>query len=150
MYTKNIIRVTITLVMSVWMVACATTGMTQREQTEAYNKFIVDEKLESLKQITAFRFHSWSSLGDEHLLLYTSFNRPYLISFKNRCYDIQRAMNIGVDHTGSMLQANFDSILVPDSFGRKCFIKSIYKLTKEQRKAINKLDDKDEQIKKAE
>lgn len=133
------IRLSLVAVLSIWLVGCATTGLTNAERTLAYDQFIVSEKLEELNQITAFRFDSWSSLGQEHLIISTSFNRPYLISLRSNCFDLTTANVIGVNNTGSTLQAKFDSITVPKSMGQVCYIKSIYKLTKEQKNAITKI-----------
>jgi len=124
------------LILSIWFAGCASTVMSHAERVEAYNNFIVSEKLEPLKRITAFKFDSWSSLGQEHLIIRATHNRPYLITLKNRCHDLHHAMEVGVDNTGSMLYAGFDAIVVPDNHGQKCYIKNIYKLTKEQKKAI--------------
>ena len=142
---KNIIltRLSLVLVLIAWLAGCATTGMTHAERTDAYNQFIISEKLEELKSITAFRFDGWGSLGQEHLIISTSFNKPYLIKLRSRCFDLKTAMVIGIDNTGSSLQAGFDAIIVPKTSKQKCYIKSIYKLTKEQQKAILKIGRKD-------
>jgi len=138
------------ILITVWLAGCASTGMTLNERTDAYNAFITSEKLEPLSRITAFRFDSWTSLGQRHLIIKTRFNKPYLITLKTRCYDLRMAHVIGIDNTGSTLQAGFDAIVVPDNNGQKCYIDSIYKITKEQKKALLNIGDDDGEEKKPE
>ena len=147
MKTLTFTRLWLAVLLSISLVGCATTGMSNAERTLAYDQFIVSEKLEELNQITAFRFDSWSSLGQEHLIISTSFNRPYLISLRNSCFDLNTANVIGINNTGSTLHAKFDSITVPKSIGQKCFIKSIYKLTKEQKDALSKIGNEKAELK---
>ncbi|MCP4271099.1 MAG: hypothetical protein GY781_03925 [Gammaproteobacteria bacterium] len=143
MNIKILLQAVSIISVSAWIVGCASTGMTQSDRTDAYNTFITTEKLEPLKHITAFRFDSWSTLGQNHLIIRTSFNKPYLITLKNRCYDLRMAQVIGIDNTGSTLQAGFDSIVVDRNHPQKCYIDSIYKITKEQKQALLKVGDDD-------
>ena len=118
------------------IIGCATSTMSLTEKTVAYNQFIEVEKLEQMDRIYTFRYDGWSSLGDQHLILSTGVNKSYLITFNHICHDLRFAQTIAIHKTGSSLMAKFDAISVPESMGIKCFIKSIYKLTKEQRKAL--------------
>jgi len=138
------------IIISAWIVGCASTGMTHSERTDAYNAYITSEKLEPLRQITAFKFDSWSSLGQSHLIIKTTFNKPYLITLKTRCYDLPMAMNIGIDNTGSTLHAGFDAIVAPGNIPQKCYIDSIYKITKDQKQALLNIGDADKEEKKQE
>jgi len=143
MNIKILLQTVSILIISAWIVGCASTGMKQSERTDAYNAYITTEKLEPLKRITAFRFDSWSSLGQSHLIIKTTFNKPYLITLKTRCYDLRMAQVIGIDNTGSTLQAGFDSIVVDRNHPQKCYIDSIYKITKEQKQALLNIGDDD-------
>lgn len=134
---------------SVLLAACATQRMSNVERTDAYNKFIETEKLESLRSISAFRFDGWNSLGQEHLIMSTRVNRPYLITLRARCLDLRYATAIIFNNTGSTLQAGFDSISVPGSLNIRCYIKTIHKLTREQKSAITKIGRNEEEAKDA-
>lgn len=123
--------------------ACATSAMTQKEKTDAYRQFIVTEKLEPLDKITSFKFDDWSPLGDEHLIISTSVRKMYLITLSQRCSDLRFANAIKIHNTGSSLSAKFDSISVPAVIEIKCYIKSIHRVTKEQKKALQKIGKED-------
>ena len=150
MNIKILLQAATMIVVSSWIIGCASTGMKPEERTDAYNAYIVSEKLEPLKHITAFKFDSLSSLGQNHLIIKTAFNKPYLITLKTRCYDLPMAMNIGIANTGSTLHAGFDAIMVNRNIPQKCYIESIYKITKKQKQAIQDIGDADPEEKKPE
>ena len=150
MNIKILLQAATMIVVSSWIIGCASTGMKPEERTDAYNAYIASEKLEPLKHITAFKFYSWSSLGQNHLIIKTTFKKPYLIKLKTRCYDLRMAMNIGIDNTGSALHAGFDAIVVPGNIPQKCYIDSIYKITDEQKQELQDIGDADQEEKKPE
>jgi len=139
MDNKGIRKLVLSLFFSALVTSCATSTMTNVEKTAAYNDYIASEKLEQKDRVTSFKFDSWSSLGQEHLIISTSFNKPYLITLKQRCMNLRFANVIRVNNTGSILDAKFDSISIPGTMGIKCFIKSIHKLNKEQKTALRKI-----------
>jgi len=144
---KNLLKkLLLSVVLGILVVGCATHTMTRLERTAAYHEFIETEKLEPLKSITSFRFQGWSSLGEEHLIISTHINRYYLITLKSRCNDLDFANAIQVNNHGSMLQAKFDSISIPNAMGIKCFIKTIHKITKEQRNSLWKIGRESEEL----
>lgn len=144
----NLNRLIIALAVSALTAGCASSStMSYAEKTDAYDQFIESEKLESLKRITAFRLDSWSSLADQHMIIRTNFNRPYLLTFYKNCYDLRFAQALIVNQTGSSLDAKFDSITIPDSMHQRCYIKSIYKLTKEQKKTLVQIGRKEDSTK---
>ncbi len=126
--------------LSLALVACSSTTMTSKEKTEAYEQFTVVEKLEQVDKIVSFKFDSWTSLGKQHLILYRRFNEPYLITLQRNCPDLDYTMQIGVNNSGSTLYAKFDYITVPEAIPGalpvRCHIKTIHKLSKEQKKAL--------------
>ncbi len=125
---------------SLMIAACATPAtMTQDERTDAYIEFIKSNKLESIQRITSFDFYSWTALGDEHLIINTRFNRPYLITLQRSCFDLSFANTIVIHRNGSSLHTKFDAISVMEPISVKCFIKLIHPLSKEQAKAIKKI-----------
>jgi len=134
----------LSLVCAVFISSCATNTMSVTEKTAAYDQYIADEKLEQMDRITSFKFDSWSSLGQEHLIISTTFNKPYLIKLRQKCMNLRFAHVIKINNTGSTLNAKFDSISVPGTMGIKCFIKSIHKLDKEQKTALRKIGREEE------
>ena len=143
MNTQRMMKLLVILMLTAFASACVTNTMSKTEKTAAYNQYIESEKLEEIKSIAVFKFDGWSSLGAEHLIISTSVNKPYLIKLKNRCYDLDFAQTIVIHNIGSSLQAKFDSISVPKNIPQKCYIEKIYKISKEQRKALVKIGKKD-------
>ena len=109
---------------------CASTET--EKQAPNYEQYIASQQLEQLERITSFRFHDWRSLDDEHLIVSTSFSRPYLLTLKRRCVDLADSHAIGIDNRGSVLSAGFDAVYVMNRPTNKCYIKSIHALTREQ------------------
>lgn len=144
MLNRNVVGVALIVTLLVLLSGCATNGMSRLEREQAYDEFIVTEKLESLNRITAFRYSGWTDLrSDRHLILNVGVNRYYLLALRNSCFDLDHSLTIKVNNTGSSLQARFDSISVAGNRHQKCFIDRIYKITKEQRKALNGLHKSD-------
>lgn len=109
---------------------CASTET--EKQAPDYEQYIASQQLEQLERITSFRFHDWRSLDDEHLIISTSFSKPYLVTLKRRCVDLADSHVIGIDNRGSVLVAGFDAVYVMSRPDNKCQIKSIHALTREQ------------------
>jgi hypothetical protein len=120
--------------------SCASYGLTDAERTVLYQNYISENKLEELKSITTFRFDGWRELGKEHLIIFTSFKKPYLITLKSRCIDLRFSHTIGINKTSNSLRAKFDSIFVTSFPEQKCFIKTIHRLTREQVDQMSELD----------
>ena len=127
------------LLFPVFALLNACTTLEQQAEKSLYDKYIVEKKLEPLKKITSFRFHGWRSLDNEHLILSTSFSKPYLISLSNYCSDLRFAHTIAVENSGPSLFAKYDTISIPKSMGPKCRIESIYKITREQADELTSL-----------
>ncbi|NNJ71962.1 MAG: hypothetical protein HKP09_02145 [Enterobacterales bacterium] len=135
MITRGVIG--IALLISLFILAgCATNSLNLAERAEAYDAYIVEKKLEKLDRITTFRFDGWADLGEQHLIISTNVNRMYLLTFKNKCFDLHHSQAIKINQTGSVLQTKFDSIEVVDDFPMRCFIDGIYKISREQRREL--------------
>ena len=119
------------------LTGCASTETV--EEAPIYEQYIERHQLEELDKIASFRFDDWRSLDDRHLIISTSFTKPYLITLKHRCIDLADAHVIGVDNKGSTLNARFDSIHVLERPQSRCFIKTIHRLTREQADEIVRL-----------
>lgn len=120
---------------------CASNGLTDVERTALYQNYVIENKLEQVKSITAFRYNGWRELGKEHLIIFTSIRKPYLLTLKSRCVDLRFSSTLGINHTSSSLHAKFDSVFVASFPQQKCFIKTIHKLTREQADQMSDLDE---------
>jgi len=131
------IRIVTSTIVSLFLLGCAAKDtMTREQKLEAYNAFIKTEQLKSIDRIQSFRLQGWTALDEKHMILSKSLNKPYLITFKNNCTDLDFANAIKVVNHGGMLQAKFDYITVPNTIEVRCYIASIYELSKEQKKAL--------------
>jgi hypothetical protein len=122
-------------------VGCATNkGMSSKERDEAYVDYINKQNLVGQDKIRAFNFNGWRALSDRYLIISSSVSKKYLIEVNGFCLNLRHAQTIAI-HQGmsASLVTRFDSISVLESAGSKCFIKSIYKVTKEQAKEISAL-----------
>ncbi len=122
---------------------CTHNALTDIERSALYQTYISDNHLEQVKSITTFRYDGWRELGKEHLIIFTSIRKPYLITLKSRCVGLRFSNTLGINHTGSRLHTRFDSIFVTSFPEQKCFIKSIHKLTREQADQMSDLDEPD-------
>ena len=140
----------ITLILLLSTACSSTINMSKKERDIAFIDYIEANKLVSLKKVTAFKFHGWQSLTNEHLIMSSSVNKRFLIKLNASCPDLRFAQTILVDQSmSSSLSVRFDSISVvgPAAVRVKCFIKSIYPISKEQAKeisAIGKVSDHNE------
>ena len=130
--TKFRQRLILGLITGLFLASCASTGLSDKEKTLAYEKFIETEKLERTGSINAFKLNGWRYLNRDYLVLFSSFRKPYLIEIAGMCYELDFSHTIGIHRSGTRLSEKFDSIFVPDYPHQKCFIKSIHKLTREQ------------------
>ncbi|MFT5452986.1 MAG: hypothetical protein ACI9N9_002484 [Enterobacterales bacterium] len=160
MTRKNLKPIIVVISTVLFLVGCASSlTLSNDERTKAYSEYIVTEKLESVDRITSFRFNDFSSLSDENIIISTGVRRAYLITLQSRCFNLRHANMINVNNSGSSLQAKFDSISIPQQMGMtalgsisatqqalatKCYIKNIYKLTVEQKKAVLQIGRKTE------
>ncbi|MGB0495384.1 MAG: DUF6491 family protein [Kangiellaceae bacterium] len=137
---KRKIALNLLIIISVAASGCSSLKPNKKESI--YSQYIKEKKLEPQKRITSFRFHGWRSLDNEHLILNTTFSKPYLIDLAGVCFDLSFSHSIAIHNTGSSLQAKFDSISVPDNHEFKCRIESIYKITRDQAKELSSLKSK--------
>ena len=141
MITRGVMGTALLVALLLLLSGCATNRLSKAELEQAYEQFIVTEKLEASDTVTAFRFDSWSDLGTKHLIIDTGVNRSYLVELRNTCFNLDFATNIKINNMGNTLRAKFDSISVPDEFQARCYIENLYKITKDQKKALLALDD---------
>ena len=98
-----------------------------------YPKYIVDKQLESVEKINSFRFSGWKVLNEQYLILKVSQNRRFLLELQNKCFELKFAHRILINKgSSSVLHSKFDSVSIPGELHQKCFIRTIYKVDKEQ------------------
>lgn len=134
------------------LAACASKyTLTKEQRAVAYNDFVEQQKLEKVDRVRSFRLQGWTPLGDQHLIVNASINRPYLVTLRRKCTNLDFNQTIKIHNNSNMLQAKFDYITVLDGVEINCFIESIHKLTREQKKAmlaIGKPEKQDESVEK--
>ena len=152
MLNRNVVGIALIVTLLILLSGCATSGMSRLEREQAYDDFIVSEKLEELNRITTFRFTGWNDLSDRHLILHVGVNRYYLVTLRNYCFDLDNSISIRFNNTGATLRSKFDSITVPSDPHMRCFIETIHEISKEQRNTLLTLhkEDADEAIDKQE
>jgi len=128
----------ILLLLSILLITSCST-LDTRKQEPIYQQYIADNKLEAVEKITTFRFHGWRSLDNYFLIVSTSMAKPYLIELNSYCLEIRTANAIVINNSGSILQTKFDSISAASYPHQKCYIKSIYQVTKNQADEITDL-----------
>ena len=135
----------ITMCLATLLSGCSSTRLSESERFEAYENFKAEVPLEQVKRIPHISNSHWTPLGEQHLILYKGANRPYLITLKRRCFNLDTTLGIKINSFGSSLSAGTDSISVLDGSEIRCFIDTIHKITKEQRKELVKLGRRDEE-----
>jgi len=137
------------LITTLLIASCTNLEKSSEKKKSIYQTYIEEKKLEPLDKIHSFRFYGWRSLDNENLILSTSHNKPYLVQLKSYCSELRFAHTILINSSGSTLHAKFDSIQIAklDSMNQhreKCFIKALYKISKEQADEIGALGKKKE------
>ena len=118
-------------------IGCANKStLTVVEKDEAFDAFIVENKLEQIDRIRSFRFDQWTALGRKHLILYSNFRTPYLVTLQRNCFDLDHTFQLAIEHSGSSLSAKHDYVMVPDLIPVRCYIKDIHKISKDQKKQL--------------
>jgi len=135
-------KILIALAAMIFTACSSTGGANLAEKNKAFRDYITANNIESVDKVNSFRFHGWSSLTNDFLIISSSPKRKYLVELEGYCSDIRWEHSIMINRsTSSTLHAKFDSISAVKSPKMKCRITSIYPLNKEQVeeiKAINK------------
>jgi hypothetical protein len=133
------------MIVASFITGCSSTPVhTFKDRDESYKSYIETENLLSQDKIRTFKFSGWQALSNQYLIITSSPRNKYLVEVNSYCSSLYHAQSIAL-HQGmsSSLSTRFDSISVPKSKGNKCFIKSIYKVTKAQVKDISALKNSD-------
>jgi len=129
---------------------CSSNGKSvSDEKNQAFAEYLIAEKINAIDKITSFRFHGWSSLTNDFLIISSSHKRKYLLALSGYCGDIRWAHAIIINRSNnSTLHARFDYISTLESPQMRCAIKSIYPLSKVQLEYIRAIDNPPEIIEK--
>ncbi|MFC6439083.1 DUF6491 family protein [Bowmanella sp. JS7-9] len=130
------------LIAAVVLSGCASFRFSEQQWQASVEQKVSEWNLEDVRRINTFRLDSWTPLGEKYLILRASFARPYLIELSSRCPDLDWSHAIGTKQTmSSSLDAGFDSIVSGEQPNIPCRIGKIYPLTREQDKALTKLEE---------
>lgn len=136
---KSILFIFTTLVL---LTSCSSNNSARlKAKNSAFKDYITNHNIESVKRVSRFRFHGWTSLTDEFLLLSSSHKRKYLVQLSGYCSDIRwtNAIILNRVNTAS-LNALSDSISTLESPQINCRIKTIYPISQEQLIDIRAID----------
>jgi len=74
---------------------------------------------EPVRTVHVAHARSWESLGSEHLLLWSTPRRAFLLKLDGFCTDLSMTFDISLKYQSPVLSAGFDRVLVHDKgFGR--------------------------------
>lgn len=88
-----------------------------------------------MEKLRYFRIHSWSSIDDEHVLLWTGRREPYYITLSQPCYNNDFARSLSFSSFGRTIDAKFDKIYIGNCNSR---IETIQAINHEQLKAAER------------
>jgi hypothetical protein len=135
---RPLIKTALILVSVVTLFSCAKNNNNSRN--DIYANYIKNNNLVEVNKILAFQFQGWNALDYEHLIISSSHNKNFLVTLNFYCTDLRNAHSILLDQSmSSSLSSRFDSIIVPENKQVKCRIKSIHKITKEQKNDLTSL-----------
>ena len=131
------------LIALVWSY-CLLVGCASMEQASAEREKLETEPLSQavaslgyeigapVEQVTDWSLYNWQSINQTALIIWVDAFHPYLFTLRERCPNLEFAQTVGVSNTGSIINANFDAIVVPNppGGGESCFIDKIYPLKK--------------------
>ncbi|MCB1703066.1 MAG: hypothetical protein H6985_11610 [Pseudomonadales bacterium] len=85
-----------------------------------------------VEQVTDWNLYNWQAIDQHALIIWVDAFHPYLFTLRELCPALEFAQTIGVSNTGSIIDANFDAIEVPNppGGGESCYIDKIYPLEK--------------------
>lgn len=132
---KQLIVLTIALA---FVTGCATVPESEaKDTTQLIDTFIEEQELSNVDRVSSFRFGGWAVLDSSYLILQKKVNQYLLIKLSSRCSELKFANVLGLDRQdNNSLYRRFDSVYAVGDVKRKCFIDSIYEISKQQRKEI--------------
>jgi hypothetical protein len=103
------------------LAACTGIPVNQREskQAELYHQY-AGPPVDSFTYLG--RYDSWTSIGQNQLVVWTTINDAYLITVRPPCTDLPFAQHVGLTQTAHTVSQRFDFVLVGHD---RCWIQSI-------------------------
>lgn len=113
----------------------------QSQLNTAFSNYIVDQNIESQRNVKGFKYTGWQSLTDKYLIVTAAFNEDYLIETQGRCVELRKANAITLNRFSNFsLSTKGDSITPNNAADQTCLIKSIYALTPKQMEELLTID----------
>jgi hypothetical protein len=88
---------------------CASMQQRNAQQLQQYLRY-AQMPVESFTYLG--HFDDWQSLSDTQLVVWTTFNEPYLITVRPPCIDLQFTQHIGLTSTAGTVTNNLDSVIL--------------------------------------
>ena len=80
--------------------------------------------------------NTWEALDERRVVVSTSPKKTYLLTLSHSCHSLPFANHLGVSTSNNTVYAGFDYITAD---GQRCAIKTINRLSKQQKRALLKL-----------
>ncbi len=136
-------RILMVMVVVLGLAAC----QSNRNPRVDFQAFVKTEKLIKNNRVQRFRFQGWQPLNDRYLILRSSQRTSYLVKLMSSCTELPYANEIKLKQEFStILNAKFDSIIVPGQLGQRCNIHSMYEMNKKQKAALLEFADTEEEM----
>jgi hypothetical protein len=91
------------------LAACASVQHRKTEQLQQYLQY-AQAPVDSFTYLG--HFDDWQSLSDTQLVVWTTFNEPYLITVRPPCIDLQFTQRVGLTSTAGTVTNNLDSVIL--------------------------------------
>jgi hypothetical protein len=88
-----------------------------------------------VEQVNDWSLYNWQDIDQHAVIIWVDAFHPYLFTLREDCPNLEFAQTIGVSNTGPTIDANFDSIVVPNppAGSMSCQIDRIYPLVKTEK-----------------
>ena len=132
---KSLLTITLS---SILLLGCTSTSMSLKEKNNAYSKYVLNENLTNEDKVEGFKFSGWKSLSDNYLIITANYKKDYLIETKGRCNNLNDSLGIKLNRSSNWAIYKLGDSISPvgispaSEITDKCFIKSIYPITRLQ------------------
>ncbi|WP_133407436.1 DUF6491 family protein [Parashewanella tropica] len=128
---RNLLIASLTAIL---LLGCATANrVPDSEKNAAYANYVKQQNITDVNKIRSFRYSGWKELTERYLILTVSLNKDYLVKFRSNCQGLDFANSIKIQQfTDLVFDKMGDTIKPVGEMNLKCYVDSIYPLTKEQ------------------
>ncbi len=106
---KQVVFAVFAAVLAVLLSACATN---YKAREEAKLERYMSASGEPVKRFSYFRIHSWTPLGDQHVVVWTRPKEGYLLKVDEPCPDLQWTHALAFSSLMRQVNVDFDRILL--------------------------------------